>query len=138
MCAALTILSSLKLAWPPSTKQAMQVLVVNGLQLEAARPECVAAHLRGDDGEELDVPLFYLMAAAKVALPLLLLLVLASVRWVLTFAFRHTLRELPQGRESEQMREHSQSLSTKFINLQLQMPILHSLPILSKQDLEIT
>ncbi len=84
----LTIVSSLKLAWPPSTKKAMSFLVVNGLQLEAARPECVAAQLRGgEQAEELDVPLFYIMAAAKVALPLLILLLLSTVRWALTAIF---------------------------------------------------
>ena len=89
----LTIVGNLKLAWPPSTKKALSLLVVNGLQLEAARPECVAAQLKGEDEGDLEIPLFYLMSAAKVALPLVVLLLLFFVRRALTFAFRHRLRE---------------------------------------------
>ena len=46
----ITIVSKLRLAWPPSTKSAFSVLVVNGMQLEAARPECI---FTGDTSSEV-------------------------------------------------------------------------------------
>lgn len=50
----ITILTNLRLAWPQSTVAVKSFLVVNGLQLDAARPECVAKQLWGG-GAELKV-----------------------------------------------------------------------------------
>ena len=71
------IVSKLRLAWPASTKALFTFLVVDGLNLEGARPECLWR-----DVEE-PPPLFFLFSIMRVATPLALLLSVASVRTVL-------------------------------------------------------
>ena len=46
----ISILSSLRLAWPQSAEAVFSALVVNGINLDAARPECLS--------DERDVPFF--------------------------------------------------------------------------------
>ncbi len=77
----LAIITRLRLAWPASTEAALAFVVVNGLQLEAARPECVIHDPAAEASSAENVNFFFLFSTAKVGLPLLLLLLLASVRW---------------------------------------------------------
>ena len=53
--------------------------MVNGLNLEAARPECLI---------EGDAPFFYIFSISKVSLPLLLLLVIAAAKLSIRYSRR--------------------------------------------------
>lgn len=55
------IVSKLRLAWPPSTKALFQWLVIDGLNLEGARPECIL------QGSEMDAPLFFIFSITRSA-----------------------------------------------------------------------
>ena len=66
------IISHLSLSWPPSYKLSHQWFLINGLSLEAARPECLAP---------TDVNLFYPIGLVRAALPLVLLLLVPCVRF---------------------------------------------------------
>lgn len=53
------IVSKLRLAWPPSTKALFQWLVVDGLNLEGARPECIL------QDNPSDAPLFFIFSITR-------------------------------------------------------------------------
>lgn len=84
------ILSKIRLAWPPSTKVLFAFLIVDGLNLEGTRPECL---FQGSTG----LPLFFIFSITRVSLPLLLLLLVGAVRWVFAFLWeRNYLRRARQ------------------------------------------
>lgn len=78
-----SIVENLMLAWPRSAHTVVSFMVVNGLQLEAVRPECVF----DQSASATELPWFFIFAIAKVTIPLLLLVSLALVRWSLQLAF---------------------------------------------------
>ena len=71
--------SQLNLSWPEHLKLVHSFLVVNGLNFEAARPECLSS---------ADVNLFYRYGLFRAALPLVLLLVLPCLRRLLEWRER--------------------------------------------------
>ena len=72
----ISIISKLRLAWPPSTEYAMTVFST-GLELEGIRMEC----LFQSSG---DVPFFYLISITRVALPMSCFLLILLYRLVLS------------------------------------------------------
>ena len=70
-----SIVENLMLAWPRSAHTVVSFMVVNGLQLEAVRPECVF----DQSASATELPWFFIFAIAKVTIPLLLLVSLALV-----------------------------------------------------------
>ena len=52
----LTILATLRLAWPQSARTAVSFLVINGLQLEATRPECLFSSPNGTEDPDAEMP----------------------------------------------------------------------------------
>ena len=113
----LTIVGNLRLAWPRSAHTVMSFMVVNGLQLEAVRPECV---FESADGEA-ELPWFYIFGFAKIALPLSLLLSLSLTRWTLQLAFRSRLRRASLGTETPS--ERTESLMAKLDKLEVRRTI---------------
>ena len=58
------IIQDLRVHWPSSVDTAFSILVVNGLQLEAARPECLI-DTRAEGSE--DFPFYHVFNIVKVA-----------------------------------------------------------------------
>lgn len=53
------VIGKLRLAWPPTAKVVMEWVIIDGLNLDGARPECI---WRGDGG---DAPMFFIGSVLK-------------------------------------------------------------------------
>lgn len=91
----ISIVSKLRLAWPPSAEVVMQTFSA-GFSLDGTRPECL---VQADDGEE-DMPFFHMFGLARVSVPLGLLLLCGFVRIVIECLYRHRmLRGMASAKE---------------------------------------
>ena len=133
----LTILAHLRLAWPASSKRVFSLVVVNGLQLEAARPECLLnAHFNsaanGTATTASDVPYFYLFAAARVVLPLVAILLLSSCRWLLQLTFKRQVDAVSKWRKRRMVtRRTSDKFAARLDRLELLETIVFSLVLVT-------
>lgn len=80
------ILGKLRLAWPPSAKAAMDWIIIDGVNLDGAKPECIFQ--KGEGGTDVDLPMFFIVSITKICLPLIMLLAVGFVRSALYFLWK--------------------------------------------------
>lgn len=88
-------------------------MVINGLQLEAVRPECVF------EGGESEIPWFFIFGFAKVAIPLSLLLSLSITRWTLKLVFHKRLRNALESQGDDTSMQRADMLEARLDKLEL-------------------
>ena len=106
------IVSKLRLAWPQSTTVVFSFLIVNGLQLEGARPECLFQ-------DTPDVPFFYLFSITRVSLPILLLAGCSGLRIALRSLWARRNGGKEQTIEQEKKLDKLERTETIIFQLQL-------------------
>ena len=117
----LRIVFNLSLAWPRSTEATFELMAVDGLNLEAVRPECLF------QGNESELPFFYIMSIFRILLPLVLLLLLGGSRWTLMFCFRRRLKRASIGEYSRRTTQ----LEARLDKLELLETIVFSLVLVT-------
>lgn len=105
------IVAKLRLAWPQSFETAANFLIVDGLNLQAARPECLAAGAG-------DLPFFYVFSLIKVVVPLILILSVGVTRGALVFFWGLSSRP-PTRERRENIIDKLEMLETVVFSMQL-------------------
>ena len=105
--------SLLPCGFVPTLAQVMSYMVINGLQLEAVRPECVF------EGGESEIPWFFIFGFAKVAIPLSLLLSLSITRWTLKLVFHKRLRNALESQGDDTSMQRADMLEARLDKLEL-------------------
>ena len=82
----MSIVSKLRLAWPPSTEVVMTTFS-SGFSLDGTRPECLIQ--KGD--EEEDTPFFHIFGLMKISFPLGALILCCLIRLIIEFLYSHRM-----------------------------------------------